>query len=56
MIRYTEDHEWINLDGDTGTVGISPTPLNSLATLSLSNCPRLAAKSPRAMRLLCLSR
>jgi glycine cleavage system H protein len=22
-IRYTKDHEWIRLDGDTGTVGIS---------------------------------
>ena len=21
--RYTEDHEWVELDGDTGTVGIS---------------------------------
>ncbi|MEQ8194662.1 MAG: glycine cleavage system protein GcvH [Rhodospirillales bacterium] len=22
-IKYTKDHEWIRLDGDTGTVGIS---------------------------------
>ncbi|MBT7943219.1 MAG: glycine cleavage system protein H, partial [Alphaproteobacteria bacterium] len=20
---YSEDHEWINVDGDTGTVGVS---------------------------------
>ena len=22
-VKYTEDHEWIKVDGDTGTVGIS---------------------------------
>ncbi len=23
MIKYSEDHEWVEVDGDTGTVGIS---------------------------------
>jgi glycine cleavage system H protein len=23
MIKYTADHEWLNIDGDTATVGIT---------------------------------
>ena len=40
MLRYTEDHEWINLDGDSGAVGISPHAIEQLATSSLSNFPK----------------
>ena len=40
MLRYTEDHEWINLEGDTGSVGGSRHTLsNSLAILSLLKLP-----------------
>ena len=33
MLRYTEDHEWINLDGDTGAVGISPHAIEQLGDI-----------------------
>ncbi len=30
MIHYTKDHEWIEIDGDTGTVGILPHAIEQL--------------------------
>ena len=39
MLRYTEDHEWINLDGDTGTVGISPHAIEQLGDIVFVELP-----------------
>ena len=33
MIKYSEDHEWIDLNGDTGTVGISPHAIEQLGDI-----------------------
>tara|TARA_Y100000022_G_scaffold120163_1_gene103840 strand:- start:910 stop:1332 length:423 start_codon:yes stop_codon:yes gene_type:complete len=39
MMRYTEDHEWINLNGDTGTVGISPHAIEQLGDIVFVELP-----------------
>lgn len=41
-IRYTEDHEWISVDGDVATVGITAYAAASLAMSSSSNCRKWA--------------
>ena len=39
MTRYTKDHEWIDLDGDTGTVGISPHAIEQLGDIVFVELP-----------------
>ena len=39
MLRYTEDHEWINLDGNTGSVGISPHAIEQLGDIVFVELP-----------------
>jgi len=34
-VKYTEDHEWIKVDGDVGTIGISPYAANALGDRSM---------------------
>jgi len=29
-LKFTEDHEWIKVEGETGTIGISPYAAKSL--------------------------
>ena len=43
MLRYTEDHEWINLDGDTGSVGISPHAIEQLGDIVFVELPEAGA-------------
>jgi glycine cleavage system H protein len=43
MIRYTQDHEWIQLDGDTGTVGISPHAIEQLGDIVFVELPAVGA-------------
>ena len=38
--KYTKEHEWIKADGNNATIGITHHAQESLATSSLSNCPR----------------
>lgn len=38
-VKYTEDHEWISVDGDTGTVGISPYAANALGDVVFVELP-----------------
>jgi len=39
MLKYTEDHEWIQLDGDVGTVGISPHAIEQLGDIVFVELP-----------------
>jgi hypothetical protein len=49
MTRYfTKEHEWIQVDGDTATVGITDFAQARWATSPSSNCPKRAAPSRRA--------
>ncbi len=40
-VKYTEDHEWINVDGDIGTVGISPYAANALGDIVFVELPEI---------------
>ncbi len=39
MIRYTKDHEWVRLDGDTATVGITTHAQDALGDLVFVELP-----------------
>lgn len=43
MLRYTEDHEWIALEGDIGTVGISPHAIEQLGDIVFVELPEAGA-------------
>lgn len=40
-IKYTEDHEWIKVDGDTGTIGISPYAAKQLGDVVFVELPEI---------------
>ena len=40
-VKYTEDHEWIKVDGDTGTVGISAYAAKALGDVVFVELPEL---------------
>ena len=42
--RYTKDHEWIRLDGDTATVGISEHAQNALGDIVYVELPEIGRK------------
>ncbi len=42
-IYYTEDHEWIKVDGDIGTVGISDYAQNALGDIVFVEVPDIGA-------------
>jgi glycine cleavage system H protein len=39
--RYTKEHEWIKVDGDTGTIGITDHAQNSLGDIVFVELPRV---------------
>jgi glycine cleavage system H protein len=39
--RYTKEHEWIQIDGSTGTVGITDYAQNSLGDIVFVELPRV---------------
>ena len=43
-IRYTNDHEWIRLDGDVGTVGISDYAQTQLGDVVYVELPPIGKK------------
>ncbi|MCR4281589.1 MAG: glycine cleavage system protein H, partial [Bauldia sp.] len=42
--RYTRDHEWIRLDGDTATVGISDYAQEQLGDIVFVELPEVGKK------------
>ena len=40
-VKYTEDHEWIKVDGDVGTIGISPYAANALGDVVFVELPEI---------------
>ena len=42
-IKYTEDHEWIKVDGDVGTVGITDYAQNALGDVVFVELPEVGA-------------
>lgn len=41
--RYTREHEWIQVDGKTGTVGITDYAQNSLGDIVFVESPKIGA-------------
>ena len=41
--KYTKEHEWIELDGDTGTIGITDYAQNSLGDIVFVDLPKVGA-------------
>jgi len=42
-LRYSKEHEWVKLDGDTATVGITDYAQNSLGDIVYVELPRVGA-------------
>jgi glycine cleavage system H protein len=43
MLKYTSDHEWVRVDGDVGTVGITPFAQEKLGDLVFVELPKIGA-------------
>ena len=41
MIKYTEDHEWLQIDGDTATVGITQHAQDALGDVVFVDLPEV---------------
>jgi len=41
MLKYTEDHEWVRVEGDTGTIGISDYAQEQLGDVVFVELPAL---------------
>ena len=44
-VKYTEDHEWVKVDGDTGTVGISVYAAKQLGDVVFVELPEIVILS-----------
>jgi len=43
-LRYTKDHEWLSVDGDTATLGITDYAQSSLGDVVYIDMPRVGDK------------
>lgn len=43
MLKYTKDHEWLRLDGEVATVGITPYAQDKLGDLVFVELPSVGA-------------
>ena len=41
--KYTKEHEWVKVDGDTGTIGITDFAQNSLGDIVFVDLPKMGA-------------
>ena len=44
MLKFTEEHEWLKLDGDVATVGITEHAATQLGDLVFVDLPKVGAK------------
>ena len=44
MLKFTEEHEWLKLDGDVATVGITEHAATQLGDLVFVELPKVGAK------------
>jgi glycine cleavage system H protein len=47
-LRYTEDHEWLKVDGDEGTVGITAYAANELGDVVFVELPEVGRSLDKA--------
>ena len=41
--KYTQEHEWVKIEGDTGTIGITDYAQNSLGDIVFVELPKIGA-------------
>ena len=44
MLKFTEQHEWVRVDGDTATIGISPYAADQLGDVVFVELPAVGKK------------
>jgi glycine cleavage system H protein len=44
MLKYTKEHEWLRMDGDIATIGITPFAQEKLGELVFVELPSVGAK------------
>ena len=44
MLKFTEQHEWVRVDGDTATTGISPYAADQLGDVVFVELPQVGKK------------
>jgi glycine cleavage system H protein len=44
MLRYTKDHEWLRLDGEVATIGITPHAQEKLGDMVFVELPAVGAR------------
>ncbi len=49
MLKYTEEHEWLKLEGDIVTVGITGHAATLLGDVVFVQLPEVGAKLAKAM-------
>ena len=47
MLKFTQDHEWLNIEGDVATVGITAFAAKQLGDLVFVELPEVGAKRDR---------
>ena len=48
-VKYTEDHEWVKVEGDVATVGITVYAAEQLGDVVFVELPEIGASSPKVM-------
>jgi glycine cleavage system H protein len=43
-LKYTKEHEWVKVDGNTGTIGITDYAQNSLGDIVFVELPKVGAE------------
>ena len=56
MLKFSEDHEWVRLDGDIAEIGISPHAVEQLGDIVFIELPDIGTNVTKAMRLPFLNR
>ena len=49
--RYTREHEWVNADGDTGTIGITDHAQKELGDIVYVELPKVGAAAEKGKAL-----
>lgn len=49
-LRYTKDHEWARVDGDTVTVGITTHAVDALGDITLVTLPAVGSRTEAGAR------
>jgi len=50
-LKYTEEHEWIRVEGDVGTVGITPYAQEQLGDVVFVELPEIGRKAEKGKEI-----